>query len=151
MFNPLLLLKPVATFAAANPERYQRMIILSLFVAYSVILLGAGWWIGHNTTKRECDIKTAAERIAALEATTEAYLMIAELEEKHAKDYAGIEEQVASMERSINKTIDHILKTNPDVARWYHEPINVLHHAVMYGAADRMLPEGNNGQRQNTH
>ena len=127
------------------------MVALSLFVTYTLTLIAAGWWIGRGTAKQECEIRTAEERIAALEATTETYLMIAELEEKHAKVYAGIESQVASMEKSINKTIDHILKTNPDVARWYHEPINVLHHAVMYGDPDRLLPEGNNGQRQNTH
>lgn len=132
-------------------RRHPTMVTVILIILYSGLLIGGGWYVGRLQAKQDCEIAAMEEHITALEASTQTYLALINLERRHSTEMADVEQQLVNMERSLNNTIDHILKSNPDVARWYHEDINVLQRAVMYGDAERMRENTVSDQHKNTH
>lgn len=136
--NPLALLK---LYAAANPKKVQRMATIAIFLAFSALIFFSGYMIGKLKTQAACERALSEEKIAALESVTETYAMLIGLEDKHAKDTAKLEASLSRLDRSISRSIDSILKSNPELARWYREPINNLQRNVMYADADSLLGE----------
>lgn len=136
--NPLTLLK---LYFRANPEKVQRMATILVFLLFSSGLFLSGYWIGKLKAQAKCERELSEERIAALEAVTETYALLMGLEKKHAEDTAKLEAGLGRLDRSITRSVDSILKANPELARWYREPINDLQRRVMYADVDSLLYE----------
>ena len=140
--NPLALLK---LYLRANPEKVQRMATILVFLLFSSGIFISGYWIGKLKAQAKCERKLSEERIAALEAVTETYALLMGLEKKHAEDTAKLEAGLGRLDRSITRSVDSILKANPELARWYREPINDLQRRVMYADVDSLLREAAQG------
>lgn len=136
--NPLAFLK---LYARANPEKVQRMATIFFFLLFSTLIFLSGYWIGKLKTQAKCERELSEERIAALEAVTETYALLMGLEKEHAEDTAKLEAGLGRLDRSITRSVNSILKVKPELARWYHEPINDLQHRVMYADVDSLLHE----------
>jgi len=134
--NPLALLSTLAT-----PERLNRMATIAVFLTFTSLIFVSGYLIGKMKTQARYEQLISEERIAALEAVTETYAMLMGMEKRHAQDTEKLEAGLGRLDRSITRSVDSILKANPELARWYREPINDLQHTVMYADADRLLRE----------
>jgi hypothetical protein len=117
---------------ATNPERFRRMATIAVFLLFSATVFASGWFLGRMLLSADCEREKAEERITALESITETYQLLAELEQRHATSMADVEKSLLALDRSVDRTIAGILKSNPELARWYHEPINRIERAAMY-------------------
>ena len=140
--NPLALLK---LYARANPEKVQRMATILIFLLFSAGLFLSGYWIGKLKAESKCERTLSEERIAALESVTETYALLMGLEKKHAEDAARLEQGLGKLDRAITRSVNTILSANPELARWYREPINDLQRRVMYADVDSLLREAAQG------
>lgn len=129
----------VRAFITANPERFRRMVTIAFFLGFTGLVFASGWFLGRMLLKADCEAKAAEARIAALEDMTQTYELLADLSSSHAEDMKRVEKQVAQLDRTVDKTIADILKANPDLARWYREPVNPIARAAMYPDARGML------------
>lgn len=145
--NPLTLLK---LYARSNPEQVHRMATIAIFLVFSSSLFLTGYWIGKVKAEAKCERELSEERIAALEAVTETYALLMGMEKKHAEDTAKLEAGLGRLDRSITRSVDSILKANPELARWYREPINDLQRRVMYADADSLLHDNYTAKGGNT-
>jgi hypothetical protein len=119
------------------PALFTVVITLSVIVA----LFGSGYWFGKTVTVNRLEQRAAEERLASLEATTDTYSMLIEMQRRHGENMRSLETQLKVMDKSFDKAIENILKNNPEIARWYREPINDIERAVMYGnPANGVLP-----------
>lgn len=128
--NPLTLL---GTYASAYPKAVQTMTFIILSILFLLMVFGSGYWIGKMKADARAERAISEERIASLESVTEAYALLLTLDKKHASDTAKLEEGLTRLDRSITRSVNAILKDNPDLARWYRDPINDVQRTVMYG------------------
>lgn len=134
----------LATVAHLALARIPAMPALFTVVATLTViatLFGSGYWFGRTVTLNRMEQQAAEERLASLEATTDTYALLIEMQRRHGENMRDLEKQLKVMDKSFDKAIENILKNNPEIARWYREPINDIERAVMYGnPADRLLP-----------
>lgn len=116
------------------------------------VLFGSGYWFGRTVTLNRMEQRAAEERLASLEATTDTYALLIEMQRRHGENMRDLEKQLKVMDKSFDKAIENILKNNPEIARWYREPINAVERAAMYGdSLDRMLPASGQRDSQPAH
>lgn len=128
------------------------LVTVGVTLTVIAVLFGSGYWFGRTVTLNRMEQRAAEERLASLEATADTYALLIEMQRRHGENMRDLEKQLKVMDKSFDKAIENILKNNPEIARWYREPINAVERAAMYAdSLDRMLPSSGQLDSQPTH
>jgi hypothetical protein len=132
-----------------NPATVQRVMTITIMLLVLSATFAAGWFLGSRLTEDKCQIELNKQMITHLEKQADTLNLVVELDKRHRVEREQLERSLSVFRKTLDASIAEILKTNPEVRKWYESPINDVEHAAMYGTVDG-LQNGTRGVRQPT-